>query len=103
MQARAGKFGTVPESDPPLPPNLIGYLAHQRIIELVDLVTAVEMEIDIHVVFLSEFEDAANLPRPILVVTGAATQETEVDGVPVIPLQVVVNWFEELKQRMGGN
>ena len=24
-------------------------------------------------------------------------------GTPVVPLEVVVNWFEELKQRMGGN
>jgi hypothetical protein len=30
-----------------------------------------------------------------------ATEETEVGGVPIIPVQVVVNWFEELKVKVG--
>ena len=34
-------------------------------------------------------------------VKGPATEATEVDGVPIIPVQIVVNFFEELRQRMG--
>ena len=34
-------------------------------------------------------------------VKGPATEETEVDGVPIIPVQMVVNFFQELRQRMG--
>jgi len=34
-------------------------------------------------------------------VKGPATEETEVGGVPVIPVRIVVHWFEELRQRMG--
>jgi hypothetical protein len=30
-----------------------------------------------------------------------ATEETEVGGVPIIPVRVVVNWFEELKAKVG--
>ena len=29
------------------------------------------------------------------------TEETEVGGVPIIPVRIVVNWFEELKAKMG--
>ena len=36
-------------------------------------------------------------------VVGPATEESEVDGVPIIRVRVVVNWFEELRERMGGN
>ncbi len=30
-----------------------------------------------------------------------ATEETEIGGVPIIPVRVVVNWFEELKAKVG--
>ncbi len=31
-------------------------------------------------------------------VKGPATEETEVGGVPIIPVQIIVNWFEELRR-----
>ncbi len=34
-------------------------------------------------------------------VKGPATEETEVGGVPIIPVEIVVNFFEELKERVG--
>ncbi len=36
-------------------------------------------------------------------VRGPATDETEVGGVPIIPVRVVVNWFEELKRLVPNN
>ncbi len=39
--------------------------------------------------------------QSFVAVKGPATEETEVGGVPIIPVQIVVNWFEELRQRMG--
>ena len=36
--------------------------------------------------------------EPFVAVVGPATEETEVDGVPIIRVRIVVNWFEELKQ-----
>ena len=39
--------------------------------------------------------------QSFVAVKGPATEETEVDGVPIIPVQIVVNFFEELRQRMG--
>ncbi len=39
--------------------------------------------------------------RSFVAVRRPATEETEIDGVPIIPVRVVVNWFEELKARVG--
>ena len=36
--------------------------------------------------------------QTFVAVKGPATEETEVDGVPTIPVQIVVNFFEELKR-----
>ena len=38
--------------------------------------------------------------QSFVAVKGPASEETEVDGVPIIPVQIVVNFFEELKQRV---
>jgi Tol biopolymer transport system component len=39
--------------------------------------------------------------RSFVAVGRPATDETEVGGVPIIPVRVVVNWFEELKAKVG--
>ncbi|MCH8991066.1 MAG: PD40 domain-containing protein, partial [Acidobacteria bacterium] len=39
--------------------------------------------------------------RSFVAVRRPATEETEVGGVPIIPVRVVVNWFEELKAKVG--
>ena len=39
--------------------------------------------------------------RSFVAVRRPATDETEIGGVPIIPVRFVVNWFEELKARMG--
>ena len=36
-------------------------------------------------------------------VRGPATEETEVGGVAIMPVRVVVNWFEELKRLVPNN
>ena len=36
--------------------------------------------------------------QSFVAVKGPATEETEVGGVPIIPVQIVVNFFEELKR-----
>jgi serine/threonine-protein kinase len=38
--------------------------------------------------------------RSFVAVKGPATEETEVDGVPIIRVRTIVNWFEELKERV---
>ena len=39
--------------------------------------------------------------RSFVAVRRPATEGTEVGGVPIIPVRVVVNWFEELKAKVG--
>ena len=46
----------MPERDPTLPADAVGDLADLRVVELLRVVAAVEMEIDVDIVFLRELE-----------------------------------------------